>query len=664
MITVQGIETPYYYERITLDPGNKYNEKFCIDPAETNKACFNTQKDKYLLGDTKVTTNAKPNETKMTEFFSTYYRYSPKLFMKERTNTLLLFPIFKPTPIDNYSYMDDAIKKYYKWIFSVKRELEFFKFNEKGEPTIDEDNPSENTYAIAFINITDNDDDIVEKINRIKRFITINQTQYATSKFKYDRSITNVVFYTDIRREDLDKSADVMLFVDYYKRKQTVENQMRVSKLLKNNLLSLPKIGEETARLKYVLIDKPKQRPGSPFNDFVEGDFNNIYKAGLLRFRVTETADALEKTFRILYRVHSVDKEDLFGEIRTGDYIYKMIDSEENEGKFTRGKLTLVPGFIDKYIFTTYSTKEEEREIDPNTNYDKNKDAKDNGQKKYTLSIRKGWLGFNYVTYKTKGMPVTRGTIEYERYGNEYEKYKWFRFNDLDSHLTIDTSIKYYEDIVFDRAAILAFLQHKKTYNDKMRLSSEFLKINTNVKLMTEFTRFIYDNLSETHVDLTSFGITNTSFARRIREGLLDLLFTPNETIYVIQNVRKPTQEDQIKTANYKIVSYRDVVSEKKLDFDRIVVGDDPERFYCKKKKGSNENICDNVEVKIENNTNLQVIVLVTKENVKDVDDLKKGAECKMLKKNLQRNMRRVFYTRGGSFKRKKRLTRRRKKSQ
>ena len=660
MITVQGIETPYYYERIKLEPENIYDKKFCIGEKEAKKSCFNTQKDKYLLEDSNTAMNATKEETYITEFFSTYYRYSPKLFMKERANTLLLFPIFKPNPMDNYNYMDENVKKYYKWIFSVKRELEFFKFGANGEPTIDEVNPGENTYAIAFINITDNDDDIMEKISRIKRFITLSQTQYATTRMKYDRSITNVIFYTDVKREDLEKSTEVMMFVDYYKLKQTVENQARVYKLLKTNLLSLPKIGEETARLKYVLIDKPKQRSRSPFNEFVESEFNRLYKEGLVRFRVTETADALEKTFRILYRVHSVDKEDLYGEIRTGDYIYKMRDSEEKNGKFTRGKLTLVPGFIDKYIFTTYSTKDQERDID--SEVDPNKDAKDNGQKKYTLTIRKGWLGFNYVTYKTKDMPSSRGTIEYERYGNEYEKYKWFRFNDLDSQLTIDTSIKYYEDLIFDRVAVLAFLQKKKTYNEKMRLSSEFLKINTNTKLLAEFTRFIYDNLSESHVNLNTFGFKNTSFATRIKIGLLDLLFTPNETIYVIQNVRKSRREDQVITMNYKIVSYRDVIPDKTLDFDRVIIGDDPERFYCKKKKGSTVNICDNVPAKEENNTNLHVIVLVTKENVKDVGDLKKGAECKMLKKNLQRNMRRIFYTRGGASKSKKRLTRRRKK--
>jgi hypothetical protein len=660
MITVQGIETPYYYERIKLDPKNKYDAQFCVDqkdlkPIEPNKSCFNTQKDKYLLGVTANETNSNEGtekETAMTEFFSTYYRYSPKLVLKERTNTLLIFPIFKPTPMDNYNYMDGDIKKYYKWIFSVKRELEFFKFGPNGEPTIDEVNPGENTYAIAFINITDSDDDVLEKINRIKRFITLNQTEYSTSKFKYDRSITNIVFYTDVKKEDLENSAEPMLFVDYYTRKQTVENQSRVYKLLKTNLFSLPKIGEETARLKYVQIDKPRQRPRSRFNDFVEGEFNRLYKEGLLRFRVTETADALEKTFRILYRVHSVDKEDVFDEIRTGDFIYKMIN---DKGKITRGKLTLIPGFKDKYIFTTYSTKDETA--------DQTKTA----QKKYTMTIRKSWLGFNYITYKTKDLPVSRGTIEYERYGNEYEKYKWFRFNDLDSRLTIDTSIKYYEDILFDRVAVTKFLEKKKTYDPKVRLSSEFLKINSNVKLLTEFTRFIYDTLSDTHINKSVLGIKNTSFTNRIKTGILDLLFVPNEIIYVIQNIRKPGREEQTQTLNYKMTSYREVISDKILDFSQVVIGDEPESFYCKTK----EKICDNVPVNEDNKTNLHVIVLVTKENVKDVVALKQGTDCKMLKKDLQRNVRRLLYTRGGSSKmlskknrEKKRLTRRRKKRQ
>ena len=640
MITVQGIETPYYYEKIKLEDKSVHHAKFCMEKTCTNKPYFNLEKDKYLSGEKKEP-NANDKETRMIEFFSTYYRYSPKLYMEERANTLLIFPIFKPTPSDNYNYMDPDIKNYYKWIFSVKRELEFFKFGPKGEAMIDEVNPAENTYSVAFINITDNDDDILEKINRIKRFIVLSQTQYATPKFKYDRSITNILFYTDVKK-DVDKSAEPLLFVDYYTRKQSVENQTRVSKLLKSNLLSLSKIGEETARLKYVSIDKPKQRPGSPYNDFVESEFNQLYRKGLLRFRVTETADALERNFRILYRVHSVDKEDLFGEIRTGDFIYKMIDSE---GKITRGKLTLVPGFRDKFIFTTYKDtvqKGDGKEVI--------------GQKKFTLSIRKGWFGFEYISYKTKDMPATRGSIEYERYGNEYEKYKWFRYNDLDSRLTIDSSIKYYDDLVFDRAAVIAFLEFKKNYDPKMRLSSEFLKINTNAKLFAEFTRFIYDNLGDTHVNRTSFGITNTSFATRIKIGLLDLLFSPNETIYVIQNIRKPGREEQTKTLNYKMVSYRDVIPDKILDFDRIVVGEDPERFYCK------ENICENVPAKYDNVTNLHVVVLVTKENVKDLDALKRGTECKMLKKNIQRNMRKVFYTRGGTIKRTKRSTRRRRR--
>ena len=653
MITVQGIETPYYYERIEIDAKSVYDKEFCVGPKEPSKSCFNTQKDKYLSGENKLTVNAAIRETQVTEFFSTYYRYSPKLFLKERSNTLLLFPIFKPNPMDNYSYMDEKIKKYYKWIFTVKRELEFFKFGPDGEPMIDEVNPAENTYAIAFINITDSEDDVLEKINRIKRFITINQTQYATTRYKFDRSITNIVFYTDVKKDNLDKSTESLLFVDYYNRKQSTENQVRVSNLLKTNLLSLSKIGEETARLKYVQIDKPKQRPRSPFNDFVESDFNRLYKEGLVKFRVTETADALERTFRILYRVHSVDKEDIYDEIRTGDYIYKMIDSQ---GKVMRGKLTYVPGFKDKYIFTTYRTKERDKERAKGGDQDKDLDQ---GQKKYTLSIRKGWFGFEYVTYKTKDMPATRGTIVYERYGNEYEKYKWFRFNDLDSHLTIDTTIKYYDDLIFDKVAVRGFLEYKKMYQDKVRLSSEFLKINANAKLMTEFTRFIYDNLDATHVNHSTFGMVNTTFATRIRTGLLDLLFSPNETIYVIQTVRKPGREEQTNTLNYKIASYRDVLPDKMLDFDRVIVGDYPEREYCK------DNICDNVPAKIDNQTNLHVIVLVTKENIKDIDVLKQETDCKMLKKNLQRNMRKLIYT-GGNKTRKprKRLTRRRKKRQ
>ena len=172
----------------------------------------------------------------------------------------------------------------------------------------------------------------------------------------------------------------------------------------------------------------------------------------------------------------------------------------------------------------------------------------------------------------TVGKTKTKGVLSFYKDLHIYEKYRWFKFNDLDGTLTAETKINIYEDTLFDKKSLIDFLKSKGTYTANTRLAVEFLKMNIDRKQLLEYTSYIYTNLYKTHIYKKSiFGVSELAFKEKCKKELMEILFQPNELIYFGGGVRAKETKTDIRK-NYKIVSYNyipiDKLSEGKFEID------------------------------------------------------------------------------------------------
>jgi hypothetical protein len=221
-----------------------------------------------------------------------------------------------------------------------------------------------------------------------------------------------------------------------------------------------------------------------------------------------------------------------------------------------------------------------------------------------------------------------------------YEKYKWFQFNEIDGTLTPETNIKIYENILFDKTSLIAFLKEKKTYTDKSRLAVEFLKINQSNVLLTEYVDYILTKKKSTNVyESTLFSGTVKAFVEKNKKSILEILFETNEMIYMNPTRTSQTKENIKK--NYKIVNcvqypilYESDVTN---HFEKLIY-EDKEKKYCKKRmcELKPEMIRDSGKT----NTEYTIAIIdVTKDNVEVASDLKSKANCKKLKRTLLKQL-------------------------
>jgi len=122
---------------------------------------------------------------------------------------------------------------------------------------------------------------------------------------------------------------------------------------------------------------------------------------------------------------------------------------------------------------------------------------KDDPTKYYQTTIEiKRIFGINRFKRVDNNQTFTYpGTLVFFRDLHTNERYKWFKHNDINGSLSQDTQIKFYNNILFDKKSLIEYLKSKKTYDEKNpKLGYEFLKINEDVKLLSEYSTFIYND--------------------------------------------------------------------------------------------------------------------------------------------------------------------------
>jgi len=397
------------------------------------------------------------------------------------------------------------------------------------------------------------------------------------------------------------------------------------------------------------------------------------------------TSDEQSSFLRIFYRVN-LDKDINYNEVKPGnEYLYfftpskpikafndklKALTSNDNpDYKGYVGFLNIVTGYKTRFTFQMhnnitkdlYNKKEvKDIEIDEDKNED---DEDDDSQEKYVkiqLDIKQK---NGVIEAETIGRERQKGTIKFYKDLHIYEKYRWFKFNDLDGSLPSETKINIYEDTLFDKKSLINYLKYKEKYNDKMRLSIEFLKINTDKNLLLEYTSYIYTNLNKSHIYKKSmFGLSEDSFKEKCKKEIMNILFEPNDLIYIAGGVRAKETKTDIRK-NYKIISYNYIPIDKLDTTNGLKINPkndlknynklnthfysknysksaEEEYRYCDKHKIDN---CQFFKETISRNESRAIVIIdITKENI-DAKDLKKVTECKRLRQTIKREARDLF---------------------
>jgi hypothetical protein len=274
------------------------------------------------------------------------------------------------------------------------------------------------------------------------------------------------------------------------------------------------------------------------------------------------------------------------------------------------------------------------------------------------------------IEVMTTGKTKNNGYLSFYKDLHIYEKYRWFKFNDLDGALTAETKINIYEDTLFDKKSLIDFLKSKGTYTANTRLALEFLKINIDRKQLLEYTSYIYTNLYKTHIYKKSiFGVSELVFKEKCKKELMEILFQPNELIYFGGGVRAKETKTDIRK-NYKIVSYNYIPTDNiedgkfdnvygdpkkpKITFKGVFVKKITDHFNNKAFSKSNEeeykycNLhtiknCEFLKEKVQKNESRAIVILdITKDNV-DVKNLKKSSDCKRLRQTIKREVHELF---------------------
>jgi hypothetical protein len=465
---------------------------------------------------------------------------------------------------------------------------------------------------------------------------------------------------------------DNELFTDYYKDKLSSKKKKILKKILDDTFKRGAVIGKQTIQInntkKVPFQLATVEQTEKDFLYFTRSIYSNLLnndellnlkdnlnklinkfkdyskRSENLEYSITASADTNTNFLRVFYRVNNMDVPVTVDLIRTGtNYLYKLqgiklnrIDSIDSLAKssslFPNG---LYVGFLFKnkistskniYRFQVHLLKTQQirKLTQPSIDItavddDETQTMTDTDSKSTMIQIMKNDLT-GEITYQLSGSRDNlkgfglnfKGQItEYENL-HIYEKYRWFRFNHIDGSLPDETNIRFFPDILFDRKSFIEFLKSKNAYDEKKtRIPYEFLKINKDITQLLEYTDFLQDKYSSTHIykpsllgRFTKASVEEIAFENSIKSGLLEIIFTPINVIYV---GKPPTTtkslDDKDTSKNYKIVSYQEYKpsgfrtalnttnvkyqygSFYKHNLEQVLSGEDEEYKYCDKHK-------------------------------------------------------------------------------
>jgi hypothetical protein len=216
--------------------------------------------------------------------------------------------------------------------------------------------------------------------------------------------------------------------------------------------------------------------------------------------------------------------------------------------------------------------------------------------------------------------------------------FKWFNHRDIDASLLNKEIIKYYSDILFDKKTLIEYLKSQNKYTDKTVLAYEFLKLNDSQEL-SNYCDFIHNKFKSNIIDISPSGFDAFNpFKIRfddntIIKNIRDILFDTNTPIYLRTSKQSKDVQREASRDSYKIVKY-------------ILFEDFQKDESCKPKERSKENKCLNdwEEYTIKNKGKAtSLIVIVTKENLKDTDLLKSKTDCKSKKNKIVYDYKQIF---------------------
>ena len=711
-IVVDRFITSYYSEKMEIDftdfikhdgaEKNKDKRTIPFESCSDKETCYNNYKKAYLSTDISSNLSApKTNDERVIKFlfeklFENTYNNLLKKYLLEGKRPLFLFPTLDSDPAGDFYFnktplIEETIGADKKIINVKDNYRDYFAF------------------IPVFSDYTETKEEFSEKIElamvQIKQGIidkqNIEEAQRRESSSK-PKTYTNIViilnndkensFFTSMYNKELKKEKRDVLNtkIKEFTDRSSIGKQSITRASIKQESVKGVTVSYFKTELKKIV--KPDTQKGITVDrDFEQRitelitQVNEAYKKVVDKKYVSLlTSDEQASYLRIFYRVN-LDKEINYNEIKPGnEYLYKLSNlpvetfnkklkslGAREDCKDYIGFLNVVPGFKTRYTFQMHNinTKAYCGGTDEFKLVDKEDEDDDEvvSEEKYVkiqldIKFRNGT-----IEVMTVGKTKTKGVLSFYKDLHIYEKYRWFKFNDLDGALSAETKINIYEDTLFDKKSLIDFLKSKGTYNANTRLAFEFLKMNVDRKQLLEYTSYIYTNLFKTHIyKKTIFGVSEDAFKEKCKKELMEILFQPNELIYFGGGVRAKETKTDIRK-NYKIVSYNyipiDKLSEGKFEIDteknQVKFGtnlvkkitdhfnnkifsksNEPEFKYCNLHTLNN---CEFLKEKIQKNEVRAIVILdITKDNV-DVKNLKKASDCKRLRQTIKREVHELF---------------------
>jgi len=583
-----------------------------------------------------------------------------KLFQRNE-NSIILFPVYHD--IDSKNRLREEISSIYRPILGIKDTKTEFERSEKNNymfvPVFSDEEESAEEYK----------DRLTLYFNRWFDFIQESKPKPTNlrppSKPKFD-----TICYT------VDLSGN--FFTQYYNTKLKDEKTKIVNQLLSTFLERLglnsrsevkdpiSQLTPENATRKYKADGKVLKE--DQINALLEvvKTFTDLYKrTNDKEYLKTATARDQQSIFRIFYRVNRTDDLDDFMKIRPGaQYIYKLRynDGETKVGYFIEKKDIQTTYTFREYRGLTAKYKKLKEKNEPTKKEPSEKELYEEGD---AITIETTTVGpVIYFKQNIKGRYENKydGMVEFDKELHNYEKYKWFNFRDMNGSLNSDTTIKFYENILFDKKSLIGFLTEKKELTKETKLNQMFLKINQNDSLLLEYAGYIKNSLSDSneYVSETKNGKLE-KFIENNKKSIVSLLFETNQLLYL--TAAHSSEEKTDISKNYKMVQYKYYQAtdeeEAKQHFKKKI-NKDEESSYCA--RSDKQEKCELLKViKTKKKDAIEyaiVIVDVTRENIEVDSALKSKTNCKKLHRSLLQQLQPYFIAFaprwGGSKKKKK----------
>lgn len=578
-------------------------------------------------------------------FFNILFGNTIGNLYKKNSHTIVIFPVFKDT--DSIKRLLPSIKDIYTPILKVK--------DLKSEFLLKETNlylfiPA---FSDAEESMEEFTDDLTVYFTRAFEFI-LQQKQTVTvggiTQIK-DTKLDNIIYTLDKNKQ---------IFTGYYNKKLSVEKNKALDGIV---VKFVEKLGAKLTNVKDPIVSLTKEESIrkfkadgygmflpklNPFFSLLEIFLDYYKKTNDREYLKLAASSDSQSFFKLYYRINNTDNVEIYDKIRPGsNYVYQI--SEINNPQLLNiGYFIEKEGLTNQYIFREYTGltnafKKARGDIRSIVREEveaaEEEDSKDISIPKEIVIETKivgNRIYFRRVTQAGTGKFF--GRISQIMTLHIYEKYKWFKFNDMSGELPPETKIKFYKNLLFDKEAVVDFLKEINQYDDKLSIGVEFLKINKDNRLLVQLVNFLLTKKKDTHVYIEDalFAGKQELFVEKIKKAIVDMIFQPNKLIYTT-NVHSDKKKEDI-SKNYKMIGYDyySVKDDNDLDkhFDKIII-DDEEIKYCKKSK------CEDIRQEItDKNCEFGIVIVdITKENIEVVEQLKKKTKCKKLRKTIRRQM-------------------------